>query len=122
MRTYEALFVVEPTVAAREWARVPEEIDRVVKKNGGTVIQVTKWGERKLAYPIKRSKRGTYVLAYIASPEKVLGRIRSDFQLSEILLRGIVVRHEGELRKEPPRDFEIAGTIVKRVDDGAMRT
>lgn len=119
MQTYEGLLLVEPTVAAREWAKVTEEIERVAKKNGATVLQVAKWGERKLAFPVKKSKRGAYVLAYFASPEGQVGKIRADFALSEIVLRHIIVRHSGEMRKEPPRDFEIAGTVpLKKSFDG----
>ena len=119
MHTYEGLFLVDPTVAAREWAKVPEEIERVTKKNGATVIQISKWGERKLAFPVKKSKRGAYVLVYFSSPEDNIGPIKADFALSEIVLRHIIVRHEGEMRKDPPRDFEIAGTVpLKRTFDG----
>ena len=33
MKTYEAMLLVEPTIAAKEWARVPEEVEQ-----GGTVL------------------------------------------------------------------------------------
>jgi len=117
VRNYEALFLVEPTLATREWSKVTDEIDRIVKRNGANVIQVTKWGERKLAYPVKRNNRGTFVLAYFASPEKAVAKIRADFVLSEIVLRSIVTRHEGDFRKEPPKDFETAGTLPPRRTD-----
>lgn len=117
MRNYEALFLVDPTVAAREWAKVSEEIDRIVKRNGASVIQVNKWGERKLVYPVRKANRGAYVLAYFAAPEKAVSKIRGDFLLSEIVLRSIILRHEGEFRKDPPRDFETAGLVPpKRTD------
>lgn len=120
MRTYEAMLLVEPTTAAREWGKVTEEIERAVTKHGGSVINVQKWGERKLAYPVKRSKRGTYVLAYLALPEPSIPRVKNEFNLSEILFRHLLLQHEGELRKEPPRDFETAGT-GRRVDETRMR-
>jgi small subunit ribosomal protein S6 len=115
------MLLVEPTIAAREWNRVVEEIDRIVKRNGATVLQVAKWGERKLSYPVKRNNRGAYVLAYFAAPEGAVGRIRGDFQLSEVVLRNLIVAHEGELRKEPPRDFETAGPLPPRMDRGGDR-
>jgi small subunit ribosomal protein S6 len=118
VRNYEGMFLVDPTVAAREWTRITEEIDRVVKRNGASVIQINKWGERKLCYTVRKSNRGAYVLAYFASPEKAVSKIRADFQLSELVLRSIILRHEGEFRKDPPKDFETAGLVPpKRVDD-----
>lgn len=116
MRTYEGMLLVEPTIAAKEWNRVAEEIDRIVKRNGATVIQVSKWGERKLSYPIKKNNRGTYVLTYFSAPEKALTKIKADFQLSEVVLRSLLLQHEGELRREPPKDFETAGPVPPKFD------
>jgi len=118
VKTYEGMLLVDPTVAAREWNRVVEEIDRIVKRHEATVLQVSKWGERKLSYPVRRSNRGTYVLAYFAAPAGALAKIKADFQLSEVILRSLLVRHEGELRKEPPKDFETAGPLPPKIDRG----
>ena len=116
MRTYESMLLVEPTIAAREWNRVVEEIDRVVKRHGATVLQVAKWGERKLSYPVRKNNRGTYVLAYFSGPEGAVPKIKADLQLSEVVLRSILLQHEGELRKEPPRDFETAGPLPPKTE------
>lgn len=114
MNTYEGMLLVEPTVATKEWAKVTEEVERIAKRNGATVLSVAKWGERKLYYPIRRNNRGTYVLAYFQAPEKAVAKIRADFQLSEVVIRNLVVRHEGELQKEPPKDFETAGLVPRK--------
>jgi small subunit ribosomal protein S6 len=111
VKTYEAMLLVDATIASKEWARVGEEVDRIVKRHGAAVLQVSKWGERKLAFPVKKNNRGTYVLVYFTSPEKALGTIKADLQLSEVVLRSLIVTHEGELRKDPPREFETAGPL-----------
>ena len=46
----------------------------------------------------------------VAPPEAVT-KIRADIVLSEFILRSMIVSHEGELRKDPPRDFETAGPL-----------
>jgi len=114
MRTYEAMLLVEPTIAAKDWPKVTAEVDRIAKRNGANVVSLTKWGERKLFYPVRKNNRGTYVLTYLQAEEKSVPRIRSDFQLSEIVLRNLVLRHEGEPRKEPPKDFETAGLVPRK--------
>jgi len=120
MHTYEAMLLLEPTIAAREWPKVVEEIERIAKKNGASVVQFAKWGERKLAFPVRKCARGTYALAYLAVAEKSVPKIRADFGLSEIVLRSLVLRHEGELRKEPSKDFEIAGPIPPKREIGGF--
>jgi ribosomal protein S6 len=111
------MVLVDPTIAAREWTKVTEELDRIMKKHGATVIQFVKWGERKLAFPVRKAKRGTYALAYFAAPETVIGHIRRDMSLSELIYRHLITTTTGEMRKEAPKDFEIAGTIAaKRIE------
>ncbi len=118
MKTYEGMLLVDPTVAAREWNRVVEEVERIVKRSEATVLQVSKWGERKLSYPVRKSNRGAYVLAYFAAKPEALTKIKADIQLSEVIFRSLLLRHEGELRKEPPRDFETAGPLPPKIDRG----
>ncbi len=114
MNTYETMLLVEPTVATKEWDKVVAEVDRVAKRNGATVVSVLKWGERKLAYPIRRNNRAAYVLAYLQADDKSIAKIRSDFQLSEVVVRHLLLRHEGEMRKEAPKDFETAGLVPRK--------
>lgn len=122
MKQYEGMFLIEPTTASKEWARVEEEIGRLIKKHGGQMVNLAKWGERKLSYPVKRSNRGTYVLAYFSADETRVHTIRADFQLSEVVMRTLITAHEGEIRKEPPKDFETAGLVsIRRVPDGDDR-
>ncbi len=70
MRTYEGMFLVDPVVAAREWTKVTEELDRIIKRNGGEIVLLNKWGERKLAYPIRKNNRGAYVIAFFKARAK----------------------------------------------------
>ena len=116
MRTYEGMLLVEPTIAAKEWQRIVDEVERIAKRHGAAVLQVSRWGERKLAYPVKKNNRGTYVLTYFSAPPTVVSKIRADLQLSEVVLRNIILEHEGELRKEPPKDFETAGPLPPKTD------
>ena len=115
MRVYEGLLLVEPTIASRDWPKVQDEVERIAKKNGASVIQLNKWGERKLTHPVKKNNRGAFVLAYFSAPPTALGKIKADLQLSEIVLRSLLLAHEGEMRKEPPKDFETAGPLPPKI-------
>ena len=115
MKMYEGLLMVEPAIASRDWQKVVDEVDRIAKRNGATVIQIHKWGERKLSYPVKRNNRGAYVLTYLSADPTALGKIKADLQLSEVVLRSLLLSHEGEMRKEAPREFETAGPLPPKI-------
>ena len=99
MPIYEGMFLIEPTVATKEWDKVQDEIQRFVGKASGKVVSTNKWGERKLAYPIRGLKRGSYLLAYIDMDGGGAATIRRECDLSDMILRVLIVRHEGPIKE-----------------------
>jgi len=91
LKRYEGMFLVEPVKASTNWDEVTKHIEEVITKHGGKVIQSIKWAERKLAYPIKKQKRGTYVLVDFEAPPASIDKIKADSVLSEIILRALIV-------------------------------
>jgi small subunit ribosomal protein S6 len=117
-KTYEAMFIVDPLVASKEWPRVNEEVEKIVKRYGGEIVSIKKWGERKLSYPVKKQLRGTYVLSYFKSPSESVAAMRNDLTLSEVVLRFMILLHEGEVKEaEAPKDFETIGLRSERTHD-----
>lgn len=93
MKTYEAMFLLEPSLSG-DFAAAEAEIRRILDRAGAKVLAIRNWEERKLAYSIGQNKRGLYVLTYFeASPDKIVG-IERDVQLSEKTLRVLVLRRE----------------------------
>jgi small subunit ribosomal protein S6 len=116
-KTYEAMFIADPGIASREWPKVTEELERILHRYGCEIVSLKKWGERKLMYPIRKNMRGTYVLCYFKGPATSLQNVRNDLHLSEVVLRFMILTHDGEVREqEAPKDFE---TIGVRSEPGA---
>lgn len=123
MKTYEAMFLLEP-VLATDWPAAEAEINRVLDRAGAKVIGIKNWGERKLAYSIGHRKRGLYVLSFFqAMPEKISG-LERDVQLSEKAVRVLVLKRdtmspediEKALNAEPP-----AARLPSRGEEGEGR-
>lgn len=85
-KQYEGMFLFPPgeADAAVTAAR------GMIEKHQGTVLLVKKWDERKLAYEIKRQKRGLYVIVYFTAPGTALKAIERDVSLSEEVLRVMI--------------------------------
>lgn len=115
-RMYEGMFLIEPTIAAKEWDKVVGHVHGLLKKYGATVKSTTKWAERKLAYEVKKHKRGTYLLVYFDSGVDSIARIRKEMELSEMVLRHLIVQHvKGakivDTQAPPMREEERRGRI-----------
>jgi small subunit ribosomal protein S6 len=92
MKAYEALFLVDSGLAASNWDGVNDAIKKVLDRANAEVVSIRKWDERRLAYPVKGKKRGTYLIAYFkCDPLKILG-IERDVNLSEEIIRAMILK------------------------------
>lgn len=88
---YEAMFLVSQSVAA-DLGGIVEHLKSILSRTGATLIAMKKWDERRLAFEIEKQKRGTYILAYFSSDPVKVGHIERDCNLSEQILRTLILR------------------------------
>ena len=99
MKLYETTVIFDPGL---EEARVNEEVERVtqpIAQAGGEVIEVQRWGKRKLAYMIRKRRDGTYVHVKHKSPPELIAEMDRRFRLNESVLRHLTVLAVKESRK-----------------------
>jgi small subunit ribosomal protein S6 len=88
---YEGMFLLDSGRAAKDWEGTRALVDAVLDRYGAKAILKDRWDERKLAYPIKRQKRGTYYLNYFDATGDAVTNIRRDLTLTEGVLRFLVL-------------------------------
>lgn len=140
MIEYELFYLVGESKDA-ELPRIREAVEGVITANGGTFLAPQTEEKRKLAYPVKKEIRGTYIARRFTLPDKdeqetaagletvegsvhPLVAINRTLQLSKDVLRFLIV-HADDLpelkpieRVERPRTESKSGRYEKR---GAMR-
>jgi small subunit ribosomal protein S6 len=104
--TYEAMFLF-PASASAEVDGSIKTARGFIERHGGKVIVIKKWDERKLAYELKRNKRGLYVIAYFTAPTSAVAPIERDVRLSEDIIRVLITDashlNEDEMNKVEPQ-------------------
>jgi len=91
MKLYETTIIYDPSL---EETRINEEIERVtqpITAAGGEVIDVQRWGKKKLAYIIRKRRDGTYVHVKHKSPPTLIAEMDRRFRLNESVLRHLSV-------------------------------
>ncbi|HPO94034.1 MAG TPA: 30S ribosomal protein S6 [Phycisphaerales bacterium] len=88
---YEGMFLLSQAVAA-DLANAISHIRQIIEKAGGSIVAMRKWDERKLAYEIGKQKRAYYLLVYFQAPAVRLHEIERSCNLSELILRNLIVR------------------------------
>jgi small subunit ribosomal protein S6 len=84
---YEGLFIFDSDLYAKEPDTISGQVTRIIEQFGGEVLLSRLWDERKLAYPIKGHRRGTYWLAYLRIDALKVKELTRQFQLSDSVIR-----------------------------------
>ncbi len=96
MRLYEGLFLLEPNFANKDEAGAVTLVQGLLEKHGAAVIRCEKWAEQKLAYEIRRNKRGAYMLAAFRVDPLKVSEIELECRLTERIMRYLLLNREGE--------------------------
>src|SRR6266404_1700384 len=89
--TYEAMFLIGQAAAA-DLAGVIDHIKEILSRGHADIIAMRKWDERRLAYEIRKQKRGLYILCYFKAPADDMAHIERDCNLSEKVVRVLIIR------------------------------
>lgn len=89
---YECMFLLDPTKVAGDVPAAQQQLHQVLEKNHAEILASRPWDERRLAYPIKNHKKGLYYLTYFKTDSQNLLNIERDYQLTEIILRSMVLK------------------------------
>lgn len=102
------MFLLDTREAKRGFEDARERVTAILTKNAATPRVVRKWDERKLAYDVGRQKRATYVIAYFDGGPDVVAKVQRDAELSETILRCLVVRATEIPEKVLKEPFDVA--------------
>ncbi len=94
-RQYEVVYIFD---SALEEAAINERLARfhsLIQQPGVEAPQISHWGKRTLAYPIKKHETGYYVIAKFDAEATALPEFERAIKLDEGVLRFLVVVNEG---------------------------
>ena len=117
MTKYETTFILDPGLDENQ---VNEEVDKTVqwiKTQGGEVIEVQRWGKRRLAYEINRRRDGIYTLLLYQGPGPIVKDLDRRFRLNESVLRSLTVIHVPPELTQPQVDAEAVAAAAEEADE-----
>ncbi len=87
MRRYEAVWVVNGDLPDEDVQATIDKFTRIITSHGGTLVGVDEWGRRKLAYKIKTTTRGYYVLADFAGLPETVKELERNYRIDDRIIR-----------------------------------
>ncbi|UCG57532.1 MAG: 30S ribosomal protein S6 [Phycisphaerales bacterium] len=115
-RLYEGMFLVDSAKAAADWDGTMAAIRAVLERSDAEIVSMRKWGDKRLAYDIDHKSRGTYVLCYFRADGRRIRGIEKDVQLSEQIMRVLVLSTEGRAQEDIDKDLPQASDEVHETE------
>ncbi len=94
MRLYETTFLIDPTLPEEEAEQLIEKMAGIVTEKKGKMINVDKWGKRRLAYPIKKFEDAVYVFFLYKGDVDIPTELERNFKQTESVIRYLTIKIE----------------------------
>ncbi|HJU04702.1 MAG TPA: 30S ribosomal protein S6 [Nitrospiraceae bacterium] len=101
MQTYESIFIVRPSLSDEDTSKIIEKMKGVVEKSGATLLKSENWGKKKLAYEVKRERKGTFVYLHFNAEGGVVGELERSYRLEDSVIKFLTVRLEQGMPEKP---------------------
>lgn len=126
IRTYELTYLIPAGLSSDESKAVVDQVEKLIKKYKGKIVQTEDWGKKNLAYTIQRAGKkyleAEYKHLQIELETNQVQSFNRDVQLNQNILRHLLVIEEGidfEVEKsyaEGQADAEIESTSPDSAD------
>lgn len=101
LRKYEALIIVHPDLAEKDFAKLESQLSETAHKLGGTIVEKSILGKRRLSYKVKKSGEGIALQIRFEVPPASAAAFTKAVRLMEPVLRALVIQEEFSVAPKP---------------------
>lgn len=99
MNQHEVIIILDPALTEDGVETEISGLRAIAAKKGGEVLEVQKWGKKRLAYEVKKRREGQYVLMKVGGMGGVVVDLERHFRITEAILKGMIFRAEEPRRR-----------------------
>ncbi|HEY4016918.1 MAG TPA: 30S ribosomal protein S6 [Polyangiaceae bacterium] len=92
VREYETIYILRFDVDADTAERVQARVADAVDREHGKLVKVETWGRRRLAYPIRKHRRGVYVYLKYVGAGGMVAEIERNLKLQDAVVKYMTVQ------------------------------
>jgi small subunit ribosomal protein S6 len=94
LRNYQSILILKPDLEEAQVDQAVEKITSILQQFGGSILKLDKWGKKRLAYRIKKSKFGYYLNIYHTCEPGKVPDLEREYQLYDLVIKYLVIRLE----------------------------
>lgn len=94
MRNYELAYIARSDLDDEALTELEGKIQGWIDSAGGELVEVDRWGRRKLAYPVQEYREGVYYFVSVKLPGSGPAELEQNLKVTEPILRYLITRTE----------------------------
>ena len=94
MNIYENIVILNASLSDEEIETASGKIKDLITNSGGEILNTDVWGRRKLAYEIKKQKKGFYLLLVFKSPSAAIKKLEDYYKVFDPVVKYMVIKLE----------------------------
>ena len=118
INSYECLFIVDVTAGEAETEATVNKFTSLVEANA-EVVDVAKWGKRRLAYPINDMPEGYYVVVTFKSAPEFPSEMDRLFNIDESIMRSMIIKLDYDAAEKKAAKTAAAVEATEAVEETA---
>lgn len=88
---YESAVIINAAMEEEQIEATIKRIEDTIRNNGGEIVDVDKWGRKRLAYAVNKTKSGYYVIIRFVAPPESISKLERMYQLDEFIIRYLTI-------------------------------
>jgi len=119
VRTYEVIYILDPALADDGVESSAQAAKEVLTREAAEVLEIQKWGKKRLAYEIKKRREGHYVYFRVQAEPKAMAELERYLKIAEPVLNYLI--HRVEERREAAPKPAAAPAAAPAADEAATQ-
>ena len=100
MRRYETIYIANPDLQEGARKALFDKFTNLLAQEGGLIVKFEDWGNKKLAYEIKKKSRGHYVCMTYGGTGEIIKELERNFRLDENIMKFMTILLEKNVSAE----------------------
>jgi len=96
-REYETIYILRSDVDAEAAQRVQSRVSDAIEREHGKLVKVEAWGRRRLAYPLRKHRRGVYVYLKYVGGGGLVAEVERNLKLQDAVIKFMTVQSADEV-------------------------
>lgn len=98
MATYDLNLILEPTLSETQLQTEKDAVQTQVERAGGEIAGLDEWGNKRLAYEIRKQREGYYLIYTLRLPGESPKTLEGNLRQRDNVMRALVIRQRPEWR------------------------